>query len=176
MGEKNILKQENAEISRLISKYSRKRLYKCFQERVEEGRFEAVKSAEINEDGYSLLIKDGKILFQPKKSKGRYPLLFSVEDINDNAKGYLEVDGIFLDSRNKVLLLKSKWNGFSTDIVLEPGQTHLNVYGRITSETENLKSLEKGLIPFTGCIAIYDTSPTIILITKEPNITSIFFT
>lgn len=130
--------EENIEISKVISKYSKKRLYQIFRERVDGNKFKAAETKKIEKDSYALLIEKDRVLFQPKGHKDCYPLVFTIEDIKKGEKSQLEFKGVFEHIRDEFFLLKFPRDEFEVEVILEPRPDYLLIDGRIKTNSERI--------------------------------------
>lgn len=135
-----MLNKDNVAAGNIVSKYHRKRLYRIFREMTERNEFEAVKKIELKKKGYNLLINEGQVLFQPKKSNKSYPMLFSIEDIKNGMKSYLmfSPQEILKQKTGEIIFLKSCCKDFKTEIILEPKDDYLKIDVRIKSDLEKI--------------------------------------
>lgn len=142
MSKYGVCEKEKVSITEIISKYSRKRLYQILNETIGKSDLIAVEKEKIKRENYCLLADRDKIFFQPAKTSNSYPLLFSIEDIKNNSRSYLNFSplpdkkqGIF-----KIIdggfLLKAERLNFTVDIVVKPEKDYLLVRGRVKAAKE----------------------------------------
>jgi len=135
--------KEVLEVSQIISKYSRKRLYQIFREKIDTAEFKEIEAKRVEKDKYSLVIEEGKVFFQPGQSKDLYPIFFTIEDLKNNKKDYLKIipKGVLKHADDDLFLLKTQCGCFNADIVLDGRQDYLVVNGRVKSNSEQIVRL-----------------------------------
>ncbi|MFH1855924.1 MAG: hypothetical protein ABH836_01690 [Candidatus Omnitrophota bacterium] len=137
--------KELSDISDVISKYARRRLYKTLRDKIEKSDLEPAAKIEIAKKDYTLSIDEKAGIFFGYSKKGdKYPIVFSLEDLESGQKNYLLFSDrktkaeIFRSANNELILIRFDDKVLKIEIVLEPKEDHLIINGRVKSNSQKI--------------------------------------